>query len=321
LQLDRAQERYLSRRILHFAKEALFWECGRVLTDETKPNDPVDTIDPREGYLGPNVLKKYMAEHRELGVSYIWDPEELYKHWVRFRTFYTGCDLTKGDDVLPAIYGIAQDVAEAMQDEMVVGSWKGRLIQELCWHTVSEATHRPALSEQVPSWSWISSTREVHDNVYFLSDARNMATVKEVLAEKNQIQNVGPIDLVLRGRLIPASFQPSPIYDKNPEIWSTVDELARCEIMVLQDNIQPPDDDTAVVDCHLLPLRYKDCVPEKDELSCAEGIVLSLRDKQSSSYQRIGYWYIRSFPSNRTSERVDILPIYQSADEQIITLI
>jgi hypothetical protein len=252
-----------------------------------------------------------MADHRDLDVC---DPEELYERWVRFRTFYTRCNLTEGDDVPPAIYGIAQDVTEAMQDEMVVGLWKGRLIQELCWYTASEATHRPAPSQQAPSWSWTSSTRGVHDNVDPLSGARNMATVKELLAEKSQSRDMGPMNLVLRGRLIPASFQPTHVNHEYPtsKVWGTTDELAHCGIEISHDKKALPGDGTAVVDCHLLVLRYKHLSPEANNCWLAEGLSVVLH-KPSNSYRRIGYWI-------SCSHRAGILPIYESVQEQTIKL-
>jgi hypothetical protein len=156
------------------------------------------------------------------------------------------------------MHGIMQDVANFTQDKMIAGLWKGRMIQELCWYVSLPDSHRPSLSQQGPSWSWVSSTAEVFSGDYVHGDARIMATVEEILAEESLI---GEASIALRCRLIPASFKPSPTYYEKPEVWGTVDELAGCKIMVLQDNKALPDDGTAVVNCHLLARRYRRSLP------------------------------------------------------------
>jgi hypothetical protein len=295
----------------------LFWECGHLLTNETEPDGLADTIDIGTPHLGATIFKKYMADHRKLSVH---DPEELYQRWVRFRMFYTACNLTKGDDVLPAIHGIAQDVAEAMQDEMVVGLWKGRLIQELCWNVSYVSSPRPRPSLEVPSWSWISTSRAVYGGEIFLRDAHMLATVQEVLLDKCQIGNMGPTSLVLRCRLIPASFRPT--YHGDPNIWSTTDELSHCGITIDLDDDDPRMYKAhAAENCYLLILRYRK-MPDDWYLPCrAEGIVIVLHDMRSSSYRRTGYWKTDMMDSKQFSDRLDILTIHQSAAEQVIKLV
>jgi hypothetical protein len=153
--------------------------------------------------------------------TYRQDVGKLYDRWTESRTFYTYCNLTNGNDVLAVLHGIVEDVAEIMQDEMIYGLWKAHQIKQLCWNVSLVFSPRPRPSREVPSWSWISTSRVVYSGEIFLRDAQMLATVQEVLPEKCQIGNMGPTPLVLRCRLIPARFRPS--YHDDPNIWSTTE--------------------------------------------------------------------------------------------------
>jgi hypothetical protein len=160
----------------------------------------------------------------------------------------------------------------------------------------------------------------------FLADSREMVTIEEVVAEQSQIGDVCQAFLVLRCRLMPTKFRPYCFPGQRDVKWcNPTDELSRCAIRVTLDDVSLITDDAVVVDCYLLVLRYEhrtDLSPQGDPIPChAEGLVVVLHDRLSKSYQRIGSWRIIQGIMSDSFTRIDILPIYEAADEQIITLV
>jgi hypothetical protein len=162
-----AQERFLSRRIIHFARDILFWECQRSFTSETHPNDHTDHL---ENIRGGRTLKTWFAsydcrrvangdssveKHTKLQAF-----DTLYSNWGQFLQFYSSCKLTEGADVLVALDGVSREIAATLQDEMIAGLWKRRLLSELCWRTSDRKSCRPPFPTG-PTWSWVSRTNPI----------------------------------------------------------------------------------------------------------------------------------------------------------------
>ncbi|KAF2659825.1 HET-domain-containing protein [Lophiostoma macrostomum CBS 122681] len=330
--------------ILHFAREVLYWECGSSFSNETHRaglfRSDIVNYQP-EGVLG---LKKFLGQHKQLQLyspfghithagsqAHALDVEELYYRWCKFREFYTSCRLTNGDDTLAALHGIAQDVAEALQNEMVAGLWKNHLLLELCWHVSSIDSYRPRPSKQYPSWSWISSTHRVHGlyryatGAYFLGDSpHHMAIIERILADDKEFSDSGRASLLLRSRLIHTSFRYNSEPYADTVLCDTTDELLRCAVVVHPDDPASADNIDVEVDCCLLILRYHpDPHPPGFHNRCseAEGLVVVPCEDIIRGYRRIGYWRIMRSGFQETFERADILDAYKREVEQIIELV
>jgi hypothetical protein len=68
--------------------------------------------------------------------------------------------MTKEEDKLVAIRGIAQQVGQALNDHLVAGLWYNRLLEELCWFkkpSINEPPPRKLKKWRAPTWSWASS--------------------------------------------------------------------------------------------------------------------------------------------------------------------
>ncbi|KAF2492847.1 HET-domain-containing protein, partial [Lophium mytilinum] len=142
-----SQERYLSPRILHFGARQVFWECQHCKASEVYPGG----------------LPKWAMLTWSDDASSLARPHEIYYLWAVFRISYTECEMTKEEDKLVAIRGIAQDVTEALDDNLVAGLWRNRIIEELCWSMESwsgTALARP-LKWRAPTWSWASTNGTV----------------------------------------------------------------------------------------------------------------------------------------------------------------
>jgi hypothetical protein len=157
------QERYLSLRIVHYSSKQVFWECHESYVSETHP----DGLDSSESALsalrhlkfelGPH-LGNNTNDNRTALLYNIVDREFVYTAWSNFIVSYSACDLTYWDDRLVAMQGIAQDLANILQDELVAGLWRSRLVKELCWSMVPRSSD-PGIMRNgwvAPTWSWVS---------------------------------------------------------------------------------------------------------------------------------------------------------------------
>ena len=205
------QERYLSRRIIHYSSEQIFWECLESYVSETHPGGVVFCLKPCPAprglklklisHFGPNANDDQIVLLRNT-----LDREYVYTAWIDFICWYTSCDLTYWEDRLVAIQGITRHLENVLQDELVAGLWRSRLLHDLCWSSVP-VSHacRKVSSWVAPSWSWVSSFRPVPMWWHDLDDA---ATVIHVAVRAKKSGALIEGSLTLRCRLIAATLSP-----------------------------------------------------------------------------------------------------------------
>jgi hypothetical protein len=81
--------------------------------------------------------------------------ERFYNEFYDVIEKYSGCALTKSDDKLVAISGIARIMPrESVKDEYLAGLWLRTLPESLVWWSYAHLL--PTHSYRVPSWSWAS---------------------------------------------------------------------------------------------------------------------------------------------------------------------
>ncbi|KAH7086718.1 tol protein, partial [Paraphoma chrysanthemicola] len=141
------QERHLSTRVIHYAKDQLFWECSSTFRSSVDPDSP--------GSRTPNPIRD-LTDHGHLD-------------WTRFVQLYSGMRFTKSGDRLPALAGIVEREGLRRKDDMyVAGMWKSTLLQDLGFYGDENANVVPGL----PSWSWVS----IQDHVRFWTIMRGTRT-------------------------------------------------------------------------------------------------------------------------------------------------
>jgi hypothetical protein len=130
--------------------------------------------------------------------------------WERVVELYTRCDLTKPDDKLPALSGIATTYAAATGMTYIAGLWKERLPCQLLW-TVARSPESTHLSfYRAPSFSWASI-----DGVVSFYDKRETFAIEtqwaiqdlSVTVETEGSNPYGKVTsgtLTLRGKIKPA---------------------------------------------------------------------------------------------------------------------
>jgi hypothetical protein len=138
-----AQERLLSRRVLHFSEEGVFWECqARDVTLE-------------EWELGAPVGMRIGSQQ----ASFL-----TLQKWLRFIEFYSTSAFTQSSDRLVALSSIAKCVPiERFGNAYVAGIWCTHLTRCLAWRSEnpSSAPDRASCLAIAPSWSWASVIGQV----------------------------------------------------------------------------------------------------------------------------------------------------------------
>jgi hypothetical protein len=134
-----AQERLLSRRILHFTEEGVFWEC-----------QSFDAAGNNDGLRVMGVGRDMGSQH----ASFL-----TFEKWLRFIEFYSASGFTQPTDRLIALSSIAKSVSTTeFGNTYFAGTWGQHLWRCLFW--VSErpcsAESRALCSAIAPSWSWAS---------------------------------------------------------------------------------------------------------------------------------------------------------------------
>ncbi|PSR76894.1 heterokaryon incompatibility protein-domain-containing protein [Coniella lustricola] len=153
------QERYLSRRIVHFYKSYTDWEC-------------LTTPQAEQRYL-PVYISSVWEMMRPLGPGGFRDLDNPCANWYCLLTDYTGRRTTHFKDRLPGISGLRQLFTRTTGDHFVHGFWVSDLLCGLLWYR-SKGAHLTRLSASaalddgtngtgtVPSWSWLSVLGRVH---------------------------------------------------------------------------------------------------------------------------------------------------------------
>lgn len=123
---DRAwafQEWLLSKRLIHFSKDQVRWECYCLAASELYPYG-LNKADARFLRLPAKSI-----------VVTLWkDAKSTYTLWVRLRENYSGKTLTKTTDKLAEFSGIARMVHKVLRsskDNYLAVLWKQELLQEL----------------------------------------------------------------------------------------------------------------------------------------------------------------------------------------------
>ncbi|KAG9192869.1 hypothetical protein G6011_11603 [Alternaria panax] len=140
------QERMLSRRIVHFMDQELWWECRKCFTCECRNEHH------NKGIFGVDMTK----------TTKLVEPSSLNKiqnSWVEIVKTYTTLSLTYPTDIFPALQGLAKLVAPTM-GRYLAGHWESDLIQSLCWY-VEEPARCQSKEWRAPSWSWASAQKAV----------------------------------------------------------------------------------------------------------------------------------------------------------------
>lgn len=167
------QERILAPRSLYFCRDQLFWECRELHACEIFPGGiPLCFVGDVEVCTGAETVP-LKAFERAVGLLLLPAEGERpgadgrrchspYEAWNDILALYVRCALTKSEDKLVALSGVAKDFARAVGDEYVAGLWRHNLINSLLWRVDATTGEPPKPSSRpsryrAPTWSWAVS--------------------------------------------------------------------------------------------------------------------------------------------------------------------
>ncbi|KAF7867013.1 uncharacterized protein EAF02_009799 [Botrytis sinoallii] len=145
------QESILSPRLLSFRSTELLWHCQSLKYEPVAKS--IWTYMQANAKVPANIFGRDVA---------IQLPDALHRGqiWNSIVEDFTGRDLTNPEDRLPAISGIAKELALVWNDEHVFGVMRSTVEQHLSWMVLPrhelDTQHENARNDRVPSWSWVS---------------------------------------------------------------------------------------------------------------------------------------------------------------------
>ncbi|KAL7815224.1 heterokaryon incompatibility domain-containing protein [Trichoderma gracile] len=135
------QEQLLSRRMLHFTRNELIWEC-------------LETTQCECGWYDSNMRNQSTRD------SYKRSPAD--KAWVEIIKGYAKRPLTVIADRLPALAGIGKATAAVRgydSAEYLCGMWAKELEESFFWYLTEPPQEKPDIG--LPSWSWASVVGDI----------------------------------------------------------------------------------------------------------------------------------------------------------------
>ena len=267
------QERLLSRRVLHFSQQQMFWECHELDACETFPGG-LEAVLPDIAIGFKNLHSTSTSENR------------LAPQWERVVRSYSKAALTKPSDKIIALAGIATEMESILNDNYLAGLWARNLAEQLVWQVVSNKLEasRPS-SYRAPSWSWLSVDVSVEPSSTFSEPVLIQiisAAVESVPGR--ELSHIQSGSIRLRGVLTAVQWYGLSHDRKSNESLTlrydgrTIDPLT----VTLDDfNVVIPD---TIYCLPILPQRYHN----REGLITVEGLLLQAMG--TAQYKRLGYF-------------------------------
>ncbi|KAK4495030.1 hypothetical protein PRZ48_013357 [Zasmidium cellare] len=235
---------------------------------------------------------RHAQQHESLGAA-------PYGVWTRIVRAYSRCGLTKKEDKLIALAGIAKKMTDQLDDEYVAGMWRRSLPWELTWsvdHPDVQIGERPrrATDYRAPSFSWASIDGPVSPSG--IDGTRPLTNVLDVIMEYVTDDNTGLIksgSLVLECQLQKLSLERNS-HEKLDKIYTMyINGVQVCQPDGPEwERIGPVvtlDEERDVFDPTESKTLY--CVPAKilkEEKPMLMMLLLELVDREEATYRRIG---------------------------------
>ena len=218
------QERMLATRIVHFTPTELVWECQRHRRCECGVME--SKLYPVMNNLG-SALRMCLKQPD--------DERSMRQMWREIVNSYSVRKLTRINDKLPALSGIAGLLRDCSGDTYCAGLWEKSLPFDLLWRC-DQSGDLQRRKTRAPSWSWISVDGAVkwplcqnpdeeqpllyiRSTTYFEFGAKGI----EVLDVKCELDGEDAYGRVKTGRLkLKTRLRPATIRRVPDEKWSSM---------------------------------------------------------------------------------------------------
>ncbi|KAE9379935.1 HET-domain-containing protein [Stipitochalara longipes BDJ] len=151
------QERMLAQRVLYFTQRQIYFECRK------------STLSEMNSFI-PRSVSFFLA--RETFLEFDRKDKNIQRHansWQIIVEYYAACALTREEDKLVAIAGVAKEVQRLTGWKYLAGIWEQNLIFDLLWFSIGGYNRfHEANPFLAPSWSWASARGQVTFTYYYL---------------------------------------------------------------------------------------------------------------------------------------------------------
>lgn len=287
---DRAwvvQEQVLASRTILFTSKQVIWQCRCMTASEAwyggMPNDFRLQFDNSCKTMFD--LTRLQADEFQDRLS-IQHEMRPYSRWRKIVKLYCARQLTRPEDKLPALSGIATRFALLTKDEYLAGLWKASFLEDLAWYAEPDVRAETRTASYIaPTWSWASVKTKINYLPLFDDERLPKANVLSVTTVPLGTSVTGKIrsgyayiDAPLRKSAWVRNYRQS-------NRASLCDELLQGR---LNDKVEVyPDADHALLrrDIYLLQLFRQ----LKQTHDAVHGLVLIAGDKDE--YRRAGFFY------------------------------
>lgn len=169
------QERQLSRRVLHFTKHEVFWECCAKSPSFASETYPAGSPLHRD-FVGQTKIELPPTSGDTLVVN-----TALSETWDDICEDFSTRNLSYNQDKLPALAGLAKEFGtRCPSDTYLAGLWSSRIPQQLLWDVIHRVKvggmdigdeddtpkqpAQPLTGYVAPSWSWLSVNSPISMN-------------------------------------------------------------------------------------------------------------------------------------------------------------
>jgi hypothetical protein len=139
------QECLLSRRIVHFTAEEMFWACRTVNECECS-----FWWDP------PSLPFKNLRSPKYLSTVRPSSEAECTDLWHGIVSEYSSSSLTYETDCFPALQGVGKQLYRLKRSAYMAGLWENSIIHDLLWYADHKDKACRPQKWRAPSWSWAS---------------------------------------------------------------------------------------------------------------------------------------------------------------------
>ncbi|KXJ93537.1 heterokaryon incompatibility protein-domain-containing protein [Microdochium bolleyi] len=238
------QEQVLSRRVVHCTWPELHWQCSSAYQTEAGISLPRHSSDDKHIRLisEPHSTNDPTHNGSMRGQQQHRDPAAAAMHdsWCQWMEHYSTRDFSFQRDQLTALAGMVQQTAENTGYTHILGCWEETICTDLAWcgdrNCFTPAQRQANVLPGIPSWSWISRTKDIELDLWIRSAGGNCRIEDcAVLLGRKIVWQGAPLvselrraELQLRGPMREVRFSTVPearVYD--PPYLNIGDDIRR----------------------------------------------------------------------------------------------
>ncbi|KAJ4327851.1 hypothetical protein N0V84_001661 [Fusarium piperis] len=196
------QESVLSRRVLYYGTQQVYWECGEGF--KAANGVPGPNLFPKSG-AGVNTLAEFLLQ--DFSIAQVPFQGEMRRKllWGYYSTVssYSRRKLTFSTDKLPAFSGLAQRLQPLIGYNYLAGLWAGDIRQGLLWGAYETGKSLEHVKPyRAPSWSWASRDGPVYFRRELNDKASDPGDVEILEAQAEPKDKRAPFAEVTQGYLL-----------------------------------------------------------------------------------------------------------------------